>query len=109
MDDIRPYRHPGTGLVELPVQWILDDAPHFWFSGADWTKKISTAAEVDCDLARTSSRASGELGGAFVLTMHPQIIGRPGRLGFLDEFVGWVRGHDGVRVATCGEIAAEVP
>ncbi len=24
MDDIRPYVHPT--LVELPVQWILDDA-----------------------------------------------------------------------------------
>jgi peptidoglycan/xylan/chitin deacetylase (PgdA/CDA1 family) len=108
MDDIRPYRHPGTGLVELPVQWILDDAPHFWFSGADWTKKISTTAEVDA-IWRAEFAGLRELDGAFVLTMHPQIIGRPGRLGFLDEFVGWVRGHDGVRIATCAEIAAGVP
>ena len=26
MDRLHPYRHPN-GVVELPVQWILDDAP----------------------------------------------------------------------------------
>jgi len=107
MDDIRPYRHPG-GLVELPVQWILDDAPHFWFSGADWTKKISTTAEVDA-IWREEFEGIRRLDGSFVLTMHPQIIGRPGRLAFLDRFVGWVRGHDEVRIATCAEIAAAIP
>ena len=46
MDDIRPYRH-ANGLVELPVQWLLDDAPHFWFDGrASWNKKICTPSEV---------------------------------------------------------------
>ncbi len=108
MDDIRPYRHPDGGPVELPVQWILDDAPHFWFSGADWAKKISTTAEVDA-IWREEFEGIRRLGGSFVLTMHPQIIGRPGRLAFLDRFVAWVRGHDGVRIRTCAEIAAEVP
>ena len=27
MDDVRPYLHPGTDIVELPVQWMLDDTP----------------------------------------------------------------------------------
>jgi peptidoglycan/xylan/chitin deacetylase (PgdA/CDA1 family) len=107
MDDIRPYRHAGSGLVELPVQWILDDAPHFWFSGADWTKKISTTAEVE-SIWREEFEGIRRLGGSFVLTMHPQIIGRPGRLAFLDRFVAWMTGHDEVRVTTCAEIAAGV-
>jgi peptidoglycan/xylan/chitin deacetylase (PgdA/CDA1 family) len=107
MDDIRPYRHP-SGLVELPVQWILDDAPHFWFSGADWTKKISTTAEVEA-IWREEFEGIRALGGSFVLTMHPQIIGRPGRLAFLDRFVAWMTSHDDVRVLTCAEIAAGVP
>ena len=47
MTDIRPFRHEGTDVIELPVHWILDDAAHFWFSGDTWTKKISTNAEVD--------------------------------------------------------------
>lgn len=108
MDDIRPYRHEGSGLVELPVQWILDDAPHFWFSGADWTRKIATTAEVEA-IWREEFEGIRALGGSFVLTMHPQIIGRPGRLAFLDRFMGWVMDHDDVRVATCADIAAGVP
>jgi peptidoglycan/xylan/chitin deacetylase (PgdA/CDA1 family) len=108
MDDIRPYRHPDSGLVELPVQWILDDAPHFWFSGADWTRKIATTAEVEA-IWREEFTGIRALGGSFVLTMHPQIIGRPGRLAFLDRFMDWVTGHDDVRVATCADIASRVP
>ena len=41
--------------------------------------------------------------------MHPQVIGRPYRLAFLDELMGFVKGHEDVWVATCGEIAARVP
>ena len=48
MDDIWPYRHPEFDVIEFPVQWILDDAPHFWVSDAeDWTKKISLPSEVE--------------------------------------------------------------
>jgi peptidoglycan/xylan/chitin deacetylase (PgdA/CDA1 family) len=107
MDDIRPYRHADGGLVELPVQWLLDDAPHFWFSSADWARTIATTAQVEAIWQEefTGLRA---LGGSFVLTMHPQIIGRPSRLAFLDRFIGWVTAHDDVRVATCADIAAGV-
>ncbi len=106
MDDIRPYRHPGTDVVELPVHWMLDDAAHFWFDVRSWTKKICSTAEVRAvwEEEFTGLRA---LGGSFVLTMHPQIIGRPSRLALLDAFLGFVLSHDGVRVRTCAEIAAD--
>ncbi|HEU4976494.1 MAG TPA: polysaccharide deacetylase [Baekduia sp.] len=104
MDDIRPYRHPG-GLVELPVQWILDDAAHFWFDGtAGWTRKISTTAEVRA-IWEEEFRGLRALGASCIFTMHPQIIGRPSRLAFLDAFIGFVAGHDDVEIATCAEIA----
>jgi peptidoglycan/xylan/chitin deacetylase (PgdA/CDA1 family) len=107
MDDLRPYRH-DTGLIELPVQWTLDDAAHFWFDGASWNKKISTAEEVR-QIWEGELRGYRRLGGAFVLTMHPQIIGRPYRLELLESFLDHVRSHDDVWVATCREIAARVP
>ena len=108
MDDIVPYRRAGTSLIELPIQWILDDAAHFWFSGADWSKKISTTEEVR-QIWEGEFSGYHRLGGAFVLTMHPQIIGRPGRLGLLDGFLAFVRSHDDAWIATCREIAARVP
>ena len=107
MDDLRPYRREGTSLVEVPVQWTLDDAAHFWFDAATWDKKISTASEVR-EIWEGEFRGYHRLGGAFVLTMHPQVIGRPYRLDLLDAFMTFVRGHEDVWIATCQQIASRV-
>lgn len=104
MDDIRPYRHEGSSVTEVPIQWILDDAPHFWFDPATWTKKISTVEEVR-SIWEKEVLGIADLGGAAVLTCHPQIIARPGRLAFLEGFMDFVRGLDAVWIATTGEIA----
>jgi peptidoglycan/xylan/chitin deacetylase (PgdA/CDA1 family) len=106
MDDIWPYRHPG-GLVELPVQWILDDAPHFWFSNADWTTTIRSAREV-LEIWQEEAEGIHRLGGLCVLALHPQLIGRPGRIGMLERFLRGVVDAGDVRIATCAEIAADV-
>lgn len=104
MDDIRPYEHPN-GIVELPVHWILDDAAHFWFDGATWTKTIRNNDEV---MRLWVDEASGihALGGLTNLTAHPMLIGRPGRLALLDSFLAWVRQQPGMWVAAASEIAA---
>ena len=108
MDDIRPYRHPGTEIVELPVQWILDDAPHFWFSGADWNRKIATVSEVR-EIWTGELDGIVKLGGSCIFTMHPQVIGRPHRIAFLEEFIAEVRSRRDVWIATCAQIAASIP
>jgi peptidoglycan/xylan/chitin deacetylase (PgdA/CDA1 family) len=105
MDDIRPYRHPGTEVLELPVHWLLDDAPHFWFDNTSWTKKISTNDEVR-QIWQAELEGIGRLGGLCVFTMHPQIIGRPGRLAFLERFVRFVKDQPEAWIATLGEVAA---
>ncbi len=107
MDDIAPYRHAEAPVTELPVQWILDDAPHFWFADRSWEKKISTVSEVR-EIWQDEFLGIRELGGSAVFTMHPQIIGRPGRLRFLEDFIAFVQGHDDVWLATCGEVASQV-
>ncbi len=89
MDDIRPYRH-DNGIVEIPVSWILDDAPHFWFSSADWGKTIRSVDEVYA-VWRGELDGIAELGGHYMLTMHPFIIGRPSRLKLLDRIIGDLR------------------
>jgi peptidoglycan-N-acetylglucosamine deacetylase len=107
MDDIRPYRHEEGEIVELPVQWILDDAAHWWFGPAEWTKKISTTAEVR-SIWEEEFLGIRELGGLCIFTMHPQIIGRPSRLAFLDALIRFVKESDDVWIATCDEIARSV-
>jgi peptidoglycan/xylan/chitin deacetylase (PgdA/CDA1 family) len=107
MDDLVPYRHQGSPVVELPVQWILDDAAHFWFDGSTRTKKIATGSEVR-EIWEGEFRGYHALGGAFVLTMHPQVIGRPYRLEMLDDFISYVKGYGDVWIATCRQIAERV-
>ena len=108
MDDIRPYRHASHDIVELPVHWTLDDAPHFWFSLASWDRTIRTSAEVRA-LWEEEYAGISDLGGLFMLTMHPQIIGRPGRLRMLESFLSWVREQPDARFSTARDLAARVP
>jgi peptidoglycan/xylan/chitin deacetylase (PgdA/CDA1 family) len=107
MDDIRPYRHTDHDLVELPVHWILDDAPHFWFDDSTWTKTIRLPSEV-LELWQGEAAGIRELGGLVMLTVHPFIIGRPGRLAMLEEFLRWVQSHPDVWIATARQVAGRL-
>lgn len=106
MDDIRPYVHQTSRIVELPIQWVIDDAAYWWFDGTDsWLRKLSAPSEVG-QIWREEFLGIRDLGGSFILTMHPQIIGRPSRLAMLDSFIGFVKSKQDVWIATCAEIAA---
>jgi peptidoglycan-N-acetylglucosamine deacetylase len=107
MDDLVPYRRESSSLIELPIQWTLDDAAHFWFDADSWNKKISTAEEVR-QIWEGELRGYRRRGGAFILTMHPQIIGRPYRMELLEAFIDHVLATPDAWVATCREIAARV-
>ena len=104
MDDLKPYRRERSGLIELPVQWILADTAYFWFDG---TQTIRTADDVR-SIWQGEFRGYRRLGGSFVLACHPQVIGRPYRLEMLDAFLTYVRSHDDVWIATCRQIADTV-
>lgn len=104
MNDVIPYRHEGLNLIELPVQWLLDDWIQFGFAPGDWEKSIAPPSAA---LETWSAELSGihDWGGVFVLTMHPQLIGRPSRINMLDEFIKFVKTHEGVWITTCSEVA----
>lgn len=107
MDDITPYRHPNHPIVELPVHWTIDDAAHFWFDAASWMKTIRTAAEVEA-LWREELEGYVAAKGMFMLTMHPQIIGRPGRLLMLERFLRHLTEQKGIWIATARTVAERV-
>lgn len=106
MDTFLPYRHPETDVMELPVQWILDDAPFFLFrpSGAP-SRPIQPAATA---LQAWQEEFAGiyEYGGLCMLTMHPQLSGRPGRVRMLEQFIAFARSMpEPVWFATGAEVA----
>lgn len=110
MDDDAPYLHPVGGsngkIVELPVQWILDDAPFFLFR-APYTRPISalsTAYEAWSE-EFTGLYAERERGKCYVLTMHPFISGRPGRVRLLERLIDFIQQHPAAAFYTCEEVA----
>jgi peptidoglycan/xylan/chitin deacetylase (PgdA/CDA1 family) len=110
MDRDRPYKHVVDGrktdLVELPVQWLLDDAPFFLYSTRLPGRQI-TSHEVVHRIWKDEFDglyAERDQGTCFVLAMHPQLIGRPHRLNMLDRFIEEIKEHD-VRFYRCDEAA----
>jgi peptidoglycan/xylan/chitin deacetylase (PgdA/CDA1 family) len=72
MGDDRPYR--VGDLVELPVHWTLDDAPHF-------ARFLDPAALLS--VWRGELRAAAEESRLVTITVHPEIVGRPHRVDLL--------------------------
>lgn len=108
MDADLPYIHDiPQGLVELPVSWVLDDAPYFWFDEGSWNKKIHSAADVMAIWQEEFAAAHADK-SYLMLTMHPQIIGRPARIRMLDEFLTWMKTYHGVWLTNCASIAQHV-
>jgi peptidoglycan-N-acetylglucosamine deacetylase len=90
-------------LVEVPVQWLLDDAPLFrHVYGA--TNAIADPARV-FDLWSREFAAMHPENGCFVLTCHPYISGRASRVALLEDLVAFVRKRRGVWLTTCEAVA----
>lgn len=94
----------STGIVELPVEWIRDDAPYFGMARYTALRPYTAPSAVleiwkrEFDVARTER-------GLFQLTMHPSLIGHRSRLWILDELLTHIRESGGAWFATHEQIA----
>lgn len=104
MDAVHPYVHPGTRIVELPVQWMLDDAPFFLFGLGENQRPIMPASHA-LEVWKEEFAGLYEWGAPCVLTFHPQLIGRPSRLRALADLIAFIKAFEGVWFATCRDIA----
>ena len=107
-DDI-PYLVPvdDRTIVEIPVHWELDDAPYFNYAPAlDMRPVMASPAQV-YDVWSAGFEGAYHYGRAFTLTMHPYVIGRPGRLRMLERLIEYIRGFQGVEFARAVDVAAE--
>jgi len=99
MADESPYElladGQPTGLVELPVEWILDDAPLVNPTG-DRYSPPRDLLQVWID---EFDRAHQE-GTMFLLTLHPHIIGHRSRILILERLIDYIQLKPGVWFAT---------
>jgi peptidoglycan/xylan/chitin deacetylase (PgdA/CDA1 family) len=108
MADDDPYEivsaGEATGIVELPVEWIRDDAPYFGMSRYAGLRPYTAPAAVLDIWKREFDTALSE-GGMFQLTMHPSIIGHRSRLWILDELIEYMASSGSAWFATHEQIA----
>jgi peptidoglycan/xylan/chitin deacetylase (PgdA/CDA1 family) len=102
MDMDMPYmlkrNGKNTGLVELPVDWLLDDWPQF--------ETYRRTPRQVIDLWQPEFEGIYELGRYFGLTLHPQAIGRVSRLKMLEKLLKEMEKKGDVWFASCKEVAS---
>jgi peptidoglycan/xylan/chitin deacetylase (PgdA/CDA1 family) len=108
MADDEPYEilagGEPTGVVEIPVEWIRDDAPYFMmdrYAGVRPHMPPRSALTIWTD-EFDAARAEG---GLFQLTLHPHISGHRSRLVGLRALLDHITAHDDVWFATHEQIA----
>ena len=93
-----------TGVTELPVEWIRDDAAYLVMDR--WGGLRPQIAPHDIlQIFIREFDAAYEEGGIFQLTMHPDIIGHRSRIWILKELIGHIRQHKDIWFATHADIA----
>jgi peptidoglycan-N-acetylglucosamine deacetylase len=97
----------ATGIVELPVEWIRDDAVYFNMNRFTGLRPYTPPADVYDIFLREFERAYDE-GGLFLLTMHPHVIGYRSRIWILEQLLAHIRQRTDVWVATHADIARYV-
>jgi peptidoglycan/xylan/chitin deacetylase (PgdA/CDA1 family) len=93
-----------SGVVEVPVEWIRDDAVYFMMHRFQSLRPYTPPTDV-FDIFRREFDYAYEQGGLFQLTMHPHVITARSRIWILEELIRYATSKD-VWFATHAEVAA---
>ncbi|MCU0818360.1 MAG: polysaccharide deacetylase [Beijerinckiaceae bacterium] len=108
MADNDPYelveKGEPTGIVELPVEWIRDDAPYFNMNRFQALRPYTPPTAVLDIFMREFEGAHAE-GGLFLLTMHPHVTGYRSRLFILEELIRAAKAKGDCWFATHADVA----
>jgi len=109
MADDRPYEIVAegkpTGLVELPVEWILDDYAYYSYDRrSDAYLRVGDSDVYE--VYKGEFDRAYEEGTMFLSTMHPFVTGHRSRLAALDRLVAYMQSKPGVWFGTLQQVAA---
>ncbi len=108
MADDRPYEiledGQPTGVIELPVEWLLDDYPYFGFDRYASIRPHIAPLDVFSIWAAEFDKAFQE-GTLLILTMHPKITGHRSRISMLEKLIQHMLSYEKVWFATHEDIA----
>lgn len=93
-----------TGIVEIPMEWIRDDAPYFMMQRYGPYRPY-TVPRAWLTIMKDEFDAAYEDGGVFQLICHPHIIGHRSRIVILRELLEYITSRTDIWIATHGQVA----
>ncbi len=93
-----------TGVTEVPVEWVRDDAVYLSFNREPPTRPW-TLPEAVYDIFRRELDAAWTEGGLFQLVMHPFVIGYRSRLWVLERLIEHAKAKGSVWFGTHAGVA----
>ena len=93
-----------TGVVELPPEWIRDDAPYFNFVRFGSARPYTPPSGVE-EIFRAEFDGAWEENGLFLLTLHPHISGHRSRLPVLARLIAHMKTKGSCWFATHADVA----
>lgn len=93
-----------TGIVELPVEWIRDDAPYLTMDRFGSARPYASPTGV-LEVFNREFDVAYENGGLYLLTMHPHVIGHSSRIQILEEHIQHIRSKADIWFARHDEVA----
>lgn len=95
-----------TGVVEIPFDWLRDDAVYFLMHRFQGLRPYTAPSDV-FDIFKRELDAAYEEGGLFELTMHPHVITNRSRIWIVEELIRYAKSlPGGVWFARHDEIVA---
>lgn len=108
MADDDPYelldQGEPTGIIELPPEWIRDDAVYFNFLRFSALRPYTPPSAVE-EIFKAEFDGAWEEEGLFLLTMHPHFIGHRSRMPLLERLVRHMKAKGGCWFATHQQVA----
>ncbi len=108
MADDEPYELMAdgnpTGIIELPPEWIRDDAVYFNMQRFSGLRPYTPPSSVE-EIFRAEFDGALAEGGLFLLTMHPHVIGHRSRIPLLGRLIQHIKSTGKVWFATHEQVA----
>jgi peptidoglycan/xylan/chitin deacetylase (PgdA/CDA1 family) len=93
-----------TGIIELPPEWIRDDAVYFNMLRFSGLRPYTPPSSVE-EIFRAEFDGALAEGGVFLLTMHPHVTGHRSRIALLERLIEHIKASGKVWFATHAQLA----
>ena len=93
-----------TGIVELPPEWIRDDAVYYNMVRFSALRPYTPPSAVE-EIFRAEFDGAWEEGGLFLLTMHPHVSGHRSRLPVVERLIAHMKAKGRCWFATHAQVA----